>query len=88
MTRHTLGPIKQAIRDKFAWPGGYPLFLVANDGGALCIDCSRTEYRQIAHDTVKGWRTGWDITGADVNWEDPDLTCDHCGEHIESAYAE
>jgi hypothetical protein len=24
----------------------------------------------------------------EVNWEDPDLFCDHCGARIESAYAE
>jgi hypothetical protein len=25
---------------------------------------------------------------ADINWEDPDLICDHCRKRIESAYAE
>ncbi len=84
----TLGTIKTAIRDKYAWPGGHPLYLVANDGGALCIDCARSEYRQIAHDTVKEWRTGWDIAGPDINWEDSDLVCSHCGENIESAYGD
>ena len=39
--------IKQAIRDKYAWPGGYPLFLVTSDGAALCIDCGKKEYRNI-----------------------------------------
>jgi hypothetical protein len=24
----------------------------------------------------------------EANWEDPDLFCDHCGDRIESAYAE
>jgi hypothetical protein len=24
----------------------------------------------------------------EINWEDVDLTCDHCGKHIESAYGE
>lgn len=85
---HKLGNIKQAIRDKYAWPGGYPLFLVMNDGGALCMDCARAEFRQIAHDTVKGWSTGWDAAAADINWEDSELTCDHCGNHIESAYSD
>jgi len=26
--------------------------------------------------------------GADINWENPFLYCDNCGERIESAYAE
>jgi hypothetical protein len=32
--------------------------------------------------------SGWRIVAYDVNWEDADLTCDHTGEKIESAYAE
>jgi hypothetical protein len=28
------------------------------------------------------------VEALDVNWEDPDLFCDHCGNRIESAYAE
>ena len=80
--------IKQAIRDKFAWPGGYPLYIVANDGGSFCIQCARAEYKQIAHDTVKKWQTGWDCAGSDINWEDSELLCDHCGEKIESAYGD
>lgn len=84
----TLDMIKQAIRDKYAWPGGYPMYLVMNDGGALCMDCAREEYRQIAHDTVKEWKTGWDCAGADVNWEDTTLICDHCNERIGAACGE
>jgi hypothetical protein len=84
----TMGQIKQAIRDKYAWPGGYPIFLVMNDGDAVCIDCARKEYRQIAHDTVKEWRTEWDAAGPEINWEDSELTCAHCNDYIESAYAD
>jgi hypothetical protein len=28
------------------------------------------------------------VEALDVNWENPDLYCDHCGARIESAYAE
>lgn len=69
--------VKEAIRTGYAWPGGYPLSLIMNDGGALCMDCARTEWRGIAHDTLKGWRTGWDAAGVQVLWEGGNR-CDHC----------
>lgn len=77
---------KNAIRAGFAWPGGYPLSLIMTDGGALCMDCARTEWRGIAHDTVKGWRTGWDAAGVDVLWEGGNR-CDHCNACLD-AYPE
>ena len=30
----------------------------------------------------------WRIVASDVNWEDASLTCDNCGQRIESAYGE
>lgn len=80
--------IKEAIRRKYAWPGGYPLFLLMSDGAALCCDCGKKEYRQIVYSIRHNLQDGWQVNGADVNWEDPELYCDHCGERIESAYAE
>lgn len=80
--------VKQAARDKYAWPGGYPLFIIMNDGGALCIDCVRAEWRNVARSTVNGDNDGWRAAAADINWEDAFLHCDHCGGRIESAYAE
>ena len=81
--------IRQSIRSKYAWPGGYPMYLVMMDGESLCMDCAKTEYRQIARANRYGDRyDGWATVGADVNWEDPELYCAHCGKRIESAYAE
>jgi hypothetical protein len=75
----------ELIASPYAWPGGYPMFAVCSDGGALCHRCCKTELRSIG---ATYGRDGWAIVGLDVNWEDPDLYCDHCGERIESAYAE
>ena len=88
--RHTIPQsVKDAIRSKYAWPGGYPLYIICDDGGCICPDCAKKEYRQIAHDTVKDWRgTGWNVIGAEINWEDASLYCEHCGNLIESAYGE
>ena len=81
--------IKQAIRYKYAWPGGYPLYLLTSDGCALCVDCGRKEYKQIVFAIRHGLKYDcWKIEGAEVNWEDPILNCDHCDKRIESAYAE
>lgn len=72
-------------RNPYAWPGGYPLFAVMDDGGALCHKCCAEEREAIG--TTTG-RDGWNVVAITANWEDPDLLCDHCGSRIESAYAE
>ena len=60
---------------EYAWPGGYPLFYLTDDeGDILCPACANKE---ADHPLV-----------ADVNYEDPALYCDECGNRIESAYAE
>ena len=81
--------IRRVIRDKYAWPGGYPMYLVMSDGEPLCMTCARREYHRLAramrdNDTTGGWLP----LSPDINWEDPDLYCAHCGNRIESAYAE
>jgi hypothetical protein len=75
----------QLSASPYAWPGGYPLFAITNDGAALCKHCAKSERSSIGTTTGSD---GWTVEALDVNWEDPDLFCDHCGTHIESAYAE
>jgi len=84
----TLASIKRALRDKYAWPGGYPLYIVMADGEALSIDAARAEWRNVCYATLHGLRDGWQAAGVDVNWEDANLTCAHTGAAIESAYGE
>lgn len=60
----------------YAWPGGYPLFYLDDEGNTLCAACATKddmESKPIAYDT---------------NWEDASLFCDDCYQRIESAYAE
>ena len=79
--------IKQAIRDEYAWPGGYPLFLVTSDGAALSINAARQEWRRIVQAHLWGdVASGWHIAGPDVTGEDSELECAHTGAKIESAY--
>lgn len=81
--------IRESLRNgPYAWPGAYPKFFITHDGAALCHECTRKEFRTIADSTRHNSHDGWRIVGEDVNWEDPALYCDHCGNRIESAYAE
>ena len=81
--------LKQAIRSKYAWPGGYPLFIIMHDGEALSIDAARDNWRHICRAHISGdKRDRWYPEEVAINWEDPDLYCIHTGDRIESAYAE
>jgi hypothetical protein len=85
----TTRAVKEFIRHKYAWPGGYPLFAICSDGEALCHDCVAGEYRQIIRATRNVHdRSGWRIVAVDINYEDGALYCAHCNTRIESAYAE
>lgn len=68
--------------------GSYPLYFLLSDGGALCFDCARKEYRHVSEAMRERSNNGWRITHCDVNYEDADLFCDNCATRIESAYAE
>lgn len=83
-----LRDVKQAIRQPYAWPGGYPLFVLMADGEALSIDAAKTKWPQIVRSTLAGSRDGWAAAAVDINWEDGELFCAHTGKRIESAYTE
>lgn len=83
-----LRDVERAIREPYAWPGGYPRFILMADGEALSVNAARENWRSIVHSTLRRQRDDWAAAGVDVNWEDPDLFCAHSGERIESAYAE
>jgi len=70
----------------YAWPGGYPMYAVTSDGAVLCWDCLKSEYSLIQDSVRDNCEDGWKVEGADINWEEADLSCDHCREYIESAY--
>jgi hypothetical protein len=80
--------IKRLIRAGYAWPGGYQIFLVTEDGGTLCCDCARREYRQIVWDKMHDQSNGWNVIGSFLDCDTDDLICcDHCGKVFqESAY--
>lgn len=72
----------------FAWPGGYPLFFIMSDMEAMCFACARKEYRLISRAIRDNSNDGWRVVGCDINYEDPDCRCCHCGELVDPAYAD
>lgn len=85
---HILRDVKHAIRNGYAWPGGYPLYVIMADGAALSCAAARDNWPAIVRSTLRNSRDGWAAAGADINWEDTELFCDHSGERIESAYGD
>ena len=76
---------RDLVANPYAWPGGYPRHAVTGDGAALCCHCCDSEQQSIA--TTTG-HDGWCLVASAINWEQPDLHCDHCGARLPSAYAE
>ena len=83
-----LRQVKQAIRQPYAWPGGYPLYVVMADGEALSIEAARAEFKLVAHATLFAQRDGWMAAAVEINWDDTELYCAHTNKKIESAYGE
>lgn len=81
-----LRDVRSYARSPYAWPGGYPLILIMDDGECLCAKCARVEYRAISFATRNDDRTGWQASGVDVYWEGEPIYCAHCNATIESAY--
>ena len=71
-------------RQPYAWPGGYDTFAITDDGGTICADCVRKEYRQLYADTAGRFAgTGWCVAAADAACNvDGQLSCDNCGKMI------
>lgn len=82
----------RTVAQKYAWPGGYPLYAIMADGESLCPDCLVGNLKlivQATHDYANGhFRDDWALQAAEINWEDPRNYCCNCGARIPSAYAE
>lgn len=85
----TISDLRKAYRiGKYVWPGGYPTFFMCDNGDALCWDCAKHNRRDIVSDVATATDTGWRVAGLTINYEEPDLTCDHCHTLIPSAYGD
>ena len=74
-------------RNQYAWPGGYELVLIADDGACLCGNCVRAEYASIYSAAIapadhSGWRPdAVGAIGADIDDSDG-IVCGHCSRVI------
>lgn len=85
----TVEQVKNFIRQPFAWPGAYPLYIVCTDGGAICRHCAKENAKLIIRGTAADDKNStWTAAGVDVNWEDANLYCDNCGQPLDFAYGE
>jgi len=68
----------------YVWPGGYPVYYITADGGALCPKCANENAEQEDDPNDPQWF----LIAQEANWEDENLFCDACSAHIESAYGD
>lgn len=80
--------LKDALRNgKYAWPGGYPMYFITDDGEALSFESVFDHLKQVLRSIKhKDLYSGWRVIACDVNWEDDQLYCAHSDQKIESAY--
>ena len=62
-TRDLINTLKNLIRHEYAWPGGYQMFAVMDDGAYLCPNCCRAEYRAILSSTKTACNDGFRFMG-------------------------
>jgi hypothetical protein len=80
-------PVCREPLPAFAWPGGYPIYYVFADGGVCCPKCANRNITDIDAERCNS-HGGWALCAYDVNYEDADLTCDHCHKLIDAAYVD
>ncbi len=82
-----LREVREAIRNPLTSIGAYPVYTVLRDGGLLCAQCARDNYRHISeHTRHPEWSDDWAVVGAEVYWEGPEIDCTQCGHPLDSAY--
>ncbi len=63
--------------EHFAWPGGYEIFFITDDGGILCSPCVVKEWDECIEDADIG--DGWNVTAYSHTGNiDEAENCDHC----------
>lgn len=82
-----------ATRDKsgklpgIAWPGGYSILYLTDDGAILCADCANGGNGSEASTTADPG-SGWLIVAGFVHWEGAPDYCAHCNAELVSEYGD
>ena len=84
----TTKQIKQYIRQPYAWPGGYEIVFITEDGGILCHECARNNWREICDSVTHDNNDGWKVVDIAVenntivlDDEESPVYCDHCNKN-------
>jgi hypothetical protein len=82
----TVSEFNEAL-DNPSFSLGYPIYFVTADGGVLSEEAARERRTEILDAIVEiGTNTQWEVVGCEINYEDPNLRCDHTGDLIPAAY--
>ena len=77
--------LRAALRNPYAWPGGYELFFITSDGALLCHDCVRKHYRSVSDSIRHNLSDGWRVVGITLDNElEQDESCAQCNKQIHS----
>ena len=83
--KEQLNTVKRFVREHYAWPGGYELVAITNDGELLCHECVKQNIRSVFWDIFNRCDTGWQITSigmeavsADACDDEYKSYCAHC----------
>lgn len=77
--RRSVGAEEPQSVPAYAWPGGYPIGYVTDDGEMLCADCVNTRTEVHYAGDADGWRVdGFLAFGATTDYPDDDERCAHC----------
>lgn len=67
-----------------AWPGGYALYFLTDDGQALSFAAVRENLTRVLDAVLHGQNDGWRVVGlASTEGDDEPTYCAHTGEVIE-----
>ena len=78
--------LKDAIREPWAWPGGYTKAIYLSDGERICPQCAKDNFREIVWATKEADHSGWGMLGVDIHWEGDPEYCVQCNKELESEY--
>lgn len=91
---HVKGEARKKL-EKYAWPGGYPIYYLARDGwreddGRLVLNTHDRSENVCCPDCATDTDQWPDIiiTGQDIHYEGEPLQCEYCNKEIESAYGD
>jgi hypothetical protein len=69
-----------------AFPGGYSILYLCEDGEILCPQCANGENDSDASETAED--PSWRLVAAFVHWEGPEDYCSHCNKILPSEYGD